>query len=133
MDVLFYFGLYAYGSFFYPSRVYPIYHMLGLSFLLNHLITILLPIFAAIAYDWRPKLSRFFYAYGWFLIYFIIVYLLNPLIDGNYFYLKYRPFFSDLPEVVYVPLVLIFTLLIFLLGYSLYRFASWMIQKQKKT
>lgn len=113
LNVLFYFGLFAYGSFFYPQRVYPIYHAIGISFFINHAITILLPIFAAIAYDWRPHLRGVFKAYGWFLVYFVFVYFLNPLIDGNYFYLKYRPFFGSLPDSVYVPLVLIATLGIF--------------------
>lgn len=117
MHVLFYFGLFAYGSFFYPSRVYPMYHLMGLSFFINHAITILLPIFSAIAYDWRPKLNRMFKAYGWFLAYFVFVYFLNPLIDGNYFYLKHRPFFGHLPDSIYVPGVFLFTLIIFGIGY----------------
>src|SRR5690625_4093123 len=32
LDVLFYFGLFAYGTFFYPQRVYPVYHAIGVSF-----------------------------------------------------------------------------------------------------
>ena len=119
LDTLFFFGLFAYGSFFYPSRVYPAYHIMGMSFFVNHAITILLPIFAAIAYDWRPTLKAAFQSYGWFLIYFFFVYFLNPLIDGNYFYLKHRPFLGHLPDSIYVPLVIILTLLIFLLGYFL--------------
>lgn len=119
LDTLFYFGLFAYGSFFYPSRVYPAYHVMGLSFFVNHAITILLPIFAAIAYDWRSSLKAAYQSYGWFLIYFFFVYFLNPLIDGNYFYLKYRPFFGHLPDSIYVPGVLILTFAIFLLGYFL--------------
>ncbi len=122
LDVLFYFGLFAYGSFFYPSRVYPVYHVIGLSFFINHAITILLPVFAAIAYKWRPTFKGALKAYGWFLLYFLFVYTLNPLIDGNYFYLKYRSFFVDLPESLYIPLVLVATLAIFLLGYLLARF-----------
>lgn len=117
LDVLFYFGLFAYGTFFYPQRVYPVYHVIGLSFFINHAITILLPLFAAIAYDWRPSLKAAFRSYGWFLVYFTFVYFLNPLIDGNYFYLKYRPFFGHLPDYIYVPGVLLFTLGIFILGY----------------
>lgn len=66
LNVLFYFGLFAYGSFFYPSRVYPVYHLIGLSFFINHAVTILLPIFAAIAYGWRPKMAAAIKAYGWF-------------------------------------------------------------------
>lgn len=117
LDTLFYFGLFAYGSFFYPSRVYPIYHIIGMSFFINHAITILLPIIAAIITDWRPTLPAAFKSYGWFLLYFIFVYFLNPLIDGNYFYLKHRPFFDYLPDFIYVPLVLLATLIIFLVGY----------------
>lgn len=119
LNVLFYFGLFAYGTFFYPQRVYPFYHVIGISFFLNHAITILLPIFAAIAYDWRPTFPAALRAYGWFLIYFVFVYFLNPLIDGNYFYLKHRPFFAHLPDIIYVPGVLLATFLIFVLGYFL--------------
>jgi len=119
LDVLFYFGLFAYGTFFYPQRVYPVYHAIGVSFFINHAITILLPIFAAIAYDWRPSLQAAFRSYRWFLIYFVFVYFLNPLIDGNYFYLKYRPFFGHLPDYIYVPGVMLFTLVIFIFGYYL--------------
>jgi len=128
-NILFYFSLYAYGSFFYPQRVYPIYHVIGISFFINHAITILLPIFKAIAYGWETNLSDVFKAYGWFLLYFFFVYFLNPLINGNYFYLKYRPFFDHLPDLFYVPLVLIFTLLIFLLGY----FISLLIERLGQT
>ena len=117
MDVLFYFGLYAYGSFLYPSRVYPFYHLMGLSFFINHAITILLPIVAIIISDWRPSLSALFKAYGWFLLYFTFVYFLNPLIDGNYFYLKYRPFLGHLPDSQYIPIVLFVTLILFVIGY----------------
>ena len=130
LNVLFYFGLFAYGSFFYPQRVYPIYHAIGISFFINHAITILLPIFAAIAYDWRPHLRGVFKAYGWFLVYFVFVYFLNPLIDGNYFYLKYRPFFGSLPDSVYVPLVLIATLGIFFLGYYLSKIIRYLIENR---
>lgn len=130
MDVLFYFGLYAYGSFLYPSRVYPIYHLMGLSFFINHAVTILLPIIAAITTEWRPTLPELFRAYGWFLIYFFFVYFLNPLIDGNYFYLKHRPFFGHLSDTQYVPLVLFATFVIFLIGYYVSRLIEERIQRQ---
>lgn len=118
LDILFYFGLFAYGTFFWPQRVYPVYHAIGISFFVNHAITILLPIFAAIAYDWRPTLRAACKAYGWFFVYFFFVYFLNPLIDGNYFYLKYRPFLGHLSDLLYVPIVLLATFLIFLIGFS---------------
>lgn len=121
MNTLFYFGLYAYGSFLVPSRVYTIYHAIGISFLVNHVITILLPLFASIAYDWRPTLKSLFISFGYFLIYFIFVYFLNPLINGNYFYLKHRPFLQELPGYIYHPAALIATFLLFCVGYFAYR------------
>ena len=133
LNVLFYFGLFAYGSFFYPSRVYPAYHVIGISFFINHAITILLPIFAAIAYEWRPTLTGAVKAYGWFLIYFSFVYTVNPLINGNYFYLKYRPFFIHLNEYLYIPLVLLATLGIFLLGYLLARLIIRLVSSKGKS
>lgn len=121
MNSLFYFGLYAYGSFLVPSRVYPISHAIGMSFLVNHVITLLLPLFASVAYDWRPTLKSLFTSYGYFLIYFCFVYFLNPLIDGNYFYLKHRPVFKDLPGYLYNPGALVFTFFLFYIGFFVYR------------
>ncbi len=117
LDTAFYFGLYAYGSFLYPSRVYPIYHAIGLSFIINHTLTILLPWFAHIAYGWKPTLKGLVKTFILFLFYFIFVYFLNPLIDGNYFYLKYRPFFTNLSDRFYIPLVFLVTITGFSLAY----------------
>lgn len=124
LDTMFYFGLYAYGSFLYPSRIYPIYHPLGISFVINHLITILLPYFAYIAYNWRPNFKSFIRSCSMFLIYFIFVYFLNPMVDGNYFYLKYKPFFQQWPDYVYVPFVIFFTIFIFFIGYNVVKYIS---------
>ena len=121
LNVLFFFGLYAYGSFLYPSLVYPFYHAVGISFLINHVITILLPFFAAIAYDWKPTFKSLIVAYGYFLLYFTFVYFFNPLVDGNYFYLKHRPFFSHWSDAVYIPVVLIATFTLFLTGFGVFK------------
>lgn len=110
LEIVFYFGLFAYGSFFYTSRIHPIYHVMGISFVINYTLTVLLPYFGYIAYQWSQKFKGFLKAYAYFLVYFFFVYFLNPLIDGNYFYLKYRPFFSNWPDYIYVPAVLIVVL-----------------------
>lgn len=117
LDLLFYFGLFAYGSFLYPQRVYPIYHIIGISFIINHIVTILLPYFAFIAYGWRPKWIGVIRSYAIFVGYFFFVYFLNPMIDGNYFYLKYRPFFKEWPDYLYILGVLMVTFLGFLLAF----------------
>ena len=127
LDTMFYFGLYAYGSFLYPSRVYPIYHAVGISFIINHTVTILLPWFAYIAYGWKPKLKALKKSSLYFLLYFVFVYFLNPFIDGNYFYLKYRPFFKNWPEHIYVPFLVLGTLAGF---YTAYKLANKFLPEQ---
>ncbi|ASN03871.1 YwaF family protein [Virgibacillus necropolis] len=128
LEIMFYFGLYAYGSFLYPQRIYPVYHVIGISFVVNHAVTILLPFYAYIAYNWRPRFSGVIRSYFIFLLYFVGVYFLNPVIDGNYFYLKYRPFFKEWPEEVYIAGVLVVTFVGFCLAFSLVR----AIPKSKK-
>ncbi|MFD1851681.1 TIGR02206 family membrane protein [Oceanobacillus bengalensis] len=132
LEIMFYFGLFAYGSFLYPSRIHPVYHVMGISFVVNHVITILLPYFGYIAYQWRPKFKGFLKAYLLFLVYFAFVYVLNPFIDGNYFYLKYRPFFNEWPNYIYVPVVLIVVFIGFYLAFVVVRSAYRISSKQEK-
>lgn len=118
--------------FFYPQRIYPVYHVIGISYLINHVITILIPYFGFTAYQWRPQFLGFIKAYGYFLVYFTFVYFLNPLIDGNYFYLKYRPFFQDWPEYIYVPCLLLVVLIGFYFAYLIVNFIERMPSRQKE-
>jgi hypothetical integral membrane protein (TIGR02206 family) len=121
MDILFYFSLFAYGSFLYPLRVYAIEHVMGLSFLANHIITLLLPYYAHIAYGWKPSPASYLKAYFAFLVYFAVVLIVNPLVDGNYFYLKYRPFFAEWPDLAYNAAVIIGVFIGFWLAFQLAR------------
>ncbi len=118
--VLSFWGIYAWATFIYPSRVYDIFHPIGLSFILNHTITILLPYYMMIAYDLRIRRRDYRKALLYFTLYLIFVYFFNPLVDGNYFYLKYRPFFSSWPDYIYLPAVLLVTSLGFYLGEKWY-------------
>lgn len=118
LDVLFYFGLYAYGSFGYPQQIYPADHIMGWSFFINHAVTILVPIIAAIAYDWRPTRRALWRAFGWFCLYFLVVEVVNAAVDGNYFYLRDRPFLEDWPRWLYDPAAVVATLAVFWIGYG---------------
>ena len=129
LDTMFYFGLFAYGSFIYPQRIYPVYHVIGISYLINHTLTILLPWFAHISYGWRPRPKELKKTSIYFLIYFAFVYTLNPIIDGNYFYLKYRPFFKEWPEPIYIPFSVIVTLLGF---YTAYKISNLILPQEEK-
>lgn len=118
MDVLFYFGLFAYVTFLLPQRIYPADHAIGWSFVVSHVVTILVPLFAAIAYGWRPSVGGLMRAFGWFLLYFAVVLVVNPLVDGNYFYLKHRPVLAGLPSPLYEIVAVSVTFAAFWVGYG---------------
>ncbi len=96
MDVIFYFSIFALCSLFYPKNVYHFAHINGVSYMINHLMTVLTPIFGVIAYDWRPSWKSFIRAGIAFSIFFPVVLVVNALTGGNYFYQVDRPFWNDM-------------------------------------
>lgn len=121
MDLLFFFGLYAYGSFFYPSRIHPITHPIGWSFLINHVVTILLPITVIIAGDWKPSKQSLYAAMRYFLLYLAAAMLANAWTGGNYFYMTRRIAFMHLALWQYTILIIAFTFMIFVVIYFISR------------
>lgn len=121
LEVGFFFGLYAYATFVYPQRIQPMDHLMGWSFLVSHAVIILVPVFAGIAYGWRPTVRGLWRAYGWFIAYFGVVLAVNALTDGNYFYLRYRPFLRELPEPLYWLAACAATLALMWIGYAVSR------------
>lgn len=119
MDILFFFSFFAYGSFFYPSRVHPITHPIGWSFLINHVITILLPIFTILIFKWRPTIQSLKRAITAYVIYVFVALLANQLTGGNYFYLTKRIAFHSWPLWQYTAIVLVLGLLGFPLVYGI--------------
>ncbi|MEY8371707.1 TIGR02206 family membrane protein [Aerococcaceae bacterium 50-4] len=122
MQVLFYFGLYAYFSFFMPSRINKIYHVSGLSYFLNHVITILIPFFAYFTTGWTPSSRGLIVSLGAFAVYWFVALLVNRSTGGNYFYMKYRPLpiLDKLNFPTYAVGNFVLTLIVFLIGYSVF-------------
>ena len=110
MDVIFYFSIYALISLFYPLSVYHFGHISGISYMINHLMTVLIPIFGAIAYGWKPGWKAFSRAAVAFTVYLPCAMLANSLTGGNYFYLTQRPFLNGLPAWIYNSLAYIVTI-----------------------
>ena len=121
LEVGFYFGLYAYATFIYPQRIQPMDHLMGWSFLVSHAVTILVPVLAGIADGWRPTVRGLWRSYAWFLAYFGVVLGVNALTDGNYFYLKFRPFLQTLPDPLYWLAACAATLVLMWIGYAVAR------------
>ena len=130
LDVIFYFSIYALISLFYPMNVYHFGHISGISYMINHLLTVLIPIFGAIAYNWRPGWSAFVRGSLAFTLYLPCAILANQLTGGNYFYLTQRPFLNTMPSWLYCGLAYAVTIG----GFAVVTFAINMILKsfQKK-
>ena len=123
-SVIAYFSLFAWLSFLVPTDIQPITHPLGVSFLTNHVITLLLPFYMIIAYQIELKTSDKYIAYAWLSLYVISVYYLNPILGGNYFYLVNKPILKNLSDPVYLVGVYIVSFLLFSIGEQIFKFAS---------
>lgn len=110
LDVIFYFSIYALISLFYPMNVYHFGHISGISYMINHLLTVLIPIFGAIAYQWQPSWKAFLRAACAFTAYLPCAILANSLTGGNYFYLTKRPFLNSLAPWIYNILAYVVTI-----------------------
>lgn len=126
-----YFSLFAWLSFLYPDNIQPITHPLGISFLVNHVITLLLPFYMMIAYQVKVKSSDKNIAYACLFAYIMLVYALNPVPGGNYFYLVDRPIFKQLAEPLYMTGLFIVCYLIFYLGDKVFTYASQRLVNEK--
>ncbi|GAA4873040.1 hypothetical protein GCM10025788_09060 [Serinicoccus chungangensis] len=124
MDVLFSFGLWAWASFAYPQNIQPPTTLLGLSFFVNHAVTLLLPALAWLTTDWRPSVPALWRAFGWFGLYLCVAVAANAAFDGNYFYQRERPLLPWLGQPGYLLASVLATLALFWLGYAVSRLAQ---------
>jgi hypothetical integral membrane protein (TIGR02206 family) len=121
MDVLFFFGLWAWTSFSYPQNIQPVDNILGVSFWVNHVLTLLMPFFAVITTSWRPTVRALWRAYGWFLVYVVLAVVTNALTAGNYFYQRDKPLLPMVPQPWFLLLSLLAALALFWVGYAVAR------------
>ncbi len=101
IDILSYFSAFAISSLIYPSQVYNFAHISGLSYMINHLITVLIPIFAFISTGWFPSWRSCKRAIIGYTVFFISILIINPILGSSYFYQIDRPFFHDWPQVLF--------------------------------
>lgn len=131
MDVIFYFSIYALISFFYPLSVYHFLHVNGVSYMVNHLMTVLTPIFGAIAYGWKPTWKSFRLAVIAFTVYLPVVIIVNHFTGGNYFYLIDRPFWDDMNPVLFDTLAYVVTVAGFALATQIVYWATDFFARKK--
>lgn len=120
-SVIAYFSLFAWLSFLVPTDIQPINHPLGVSFLTNHVITLLLPFYMIIAYRVTLRPTDKYVAYAWLSIYILTVYFLNPILEGNYFYLIDKPVFKTMPNLIYLIGVYVVSAVLFLIGEQFFK------------
>lgn len=129
-------AFFALLSFLYPSRVQGITHPLGLSFLINHIITLLLPFYAMIVYEFRIDKADKNRPFIFMMVYMLIVYFINPFVNGNYFYLVIRPFafLNSLPDILYLLICAIVTYVLFTIAeICYYTLSEYLTEREFKS
>lgn len=121
MQLAFYLGLFAYGSLAYPYGIEPRDHVMGWSFVVNHSLTLLLPVYAGVVHGWRPHLRGLGWSYPTFLSYLALAERTNRRTGGNYFYLEDRPVLRSLPHRRYLATVAAGAGVLFGAGYAVSR------------
>lgn len=130
LDVVCYLSPYALSSFFYPKNVYHLLHFQGISYMINHLVTVLIPIIAIAVFRWLPSWKAFLNASCTYLVFLALANLANKLTGGNYYYLTDRPFLKALPLWFYCLLATCLTIGCF----AIFSFVGEAVSKrQKKT
>ncbi len=129
LDPIIYFSIFALISLFYPMQVYNFTHISGFSYMVNHLITVLIPIFAVIAFDWRPSWKGYRNTIIVFTLYFITALIANYFTGGNYFYQNIRPFLHEMSTVSFAGL----SFVIIVSAYALITYIALIIAKKADT
>lgn len=124
MQLVFYLGLFAYGSLAYPYGIEPRDHVMGWSFVVNHSLTLLLPVYAAVVAGWRPTLRGLGGSYLAFLGFLGVAERTNRRTGGNYFYLQDRPVLRTLSHRRYLAVTAAGTAVLFGAGYAVSRLVS---------
>ncbi|MCD2137517.1 TMEM164-related integral membrane acyltransferase [Salinicoccus halitifaciens] len=119
--VLALFALFAWLSFLYPSQVYGVTHPIGISFFINHVVTLLLPFYGMVAYGKEIKTGDSLKVLPWFVVYLAVAYVTNMLTGGNYFYLQDRPVFEGISDAAYIAASILFAYVLFKAGELMYR------------
>lgn len=112
-EVMTFFGFFALLSFLYPSKVYNLSHPIGYSFLISHTTNLLAASYGILIHDMKLNKNSKNRSFVYFLLYLALVVIINPIVDGNYFYLKHKPILAFLPNIIYVPIVSFGTYLLF--------------------
>ncbi len=107
LSVVSYFGAYAWFSFLYPIRVYGVLHPIGISFFVGHALTLLLPYFGILAFNTSYYKNGRNFEFLYLIGYTLLCVIINPLVDGNYFYLKNKTLVGEMEDFPYIIIVLL--------------------------
>lgn len=123
-DLLYFWGLggAATALIFHDTSIFPFPHYIFLQFFISHggiLISVLFMIFV---HQYTPDINSLKTTLKWTLAYFFITIPVNYLVDGNYCYLRYKPYATPLDylpndPIYFVPFIIISIYLLFLVLY----------------
>lgn len=100
-QVIFYWGLFAYGAFIYPVDISRVTHVTGVTFLMLHSLNVLFPLIRYFTSGFIPSFKGAVTASLLFALYLPVMALVNRWLDSNYFYIERRPFFHEMGNLTY--------------------------------
>ena len=102
MQLVFYLGSWAYLSLLVPLDIAVATTSAGWNFAVNHVVTVVLPVYAHVVDAWVPTRAGAVGALGAFTAYLGLTEAVNRRTGGNYFYLRDKPVLTGLPHGRYL-------------------------------
>lgn len=111
---------------FHDTSLYPFPHYIFIQFFVSHGGILIATFYMMFVYRYKPTLNSLRRVLNWTLIYFSLTIPINYLVDGNYCYLRYKPYSTPLDylpnaPIFFVPFIIIGICLSFLLLYLPFR------------
>ena len=100
-QVIFYWGLFAYGSFIYPVDISSPVHITGITFVILHGLIIVFPLIRHYTSGFVPGLKGAVISALLFAVYMPLVSAFSNMVGGNYFYTNERPFLHNMGDMNY--------------------------------
>lgn len=131
-QVIFFWGLFAYGAFIYPVDISRPTHITGITFLILHSLNVLFPLIRYFTVGFLPTFKGSMIASALFAVYLPAMAVTNRWLDSNYFYIEDRPFFHDMGNLTYFLVNLIGVCVSFLIIGWIFQRMTYKLQQFEK-
>lgn len=123
-DIVYFWGLggATIALIFHNTSLYPFPHYIFIQFFVAHGGILISTFYMIFVYKYKPNYNSLKRAIYWTLLYFSFTIPINYLVDGNYCYLRFKPYYTPLDylpnnPIFFVPFIIIGICLLFFILY----------------